>query len=103
MAMAAEPKFGDCRDGPVLAGIHIIGHRGAGFWFDNERPAHQVLLQPVRVARALVTNGDWLEFIADGGYTHAVAVVVERLGRVAVARLIALPVTGSTSTAPGLR
>ncbi len=28
-----------------------------------------MLLQPVRVARALVTNGDWLEFIADGGYT----------------------------------
>ena len=55
--------------GSILAGIHTIGHHGAGFCFDNERPEHQVLLQPVRVARALVTNGDWLEFIADGGYT----------------------------------
>jgi ergothioneine biosynthesis protein EgtB len=54
--------------GSVVSGIHTIGHQGAGFCFDNERPAHQELLQPVRVARALVTNGDWLEFMADGGY-----------------------------------
>jgi ergothioneine biosynthesis protein EgtB len=53
----------------LVAGIHMIGHDGAGFSFDNERPAHQVLLQPVRIARALVTNGEWLEFMADGGYT----------------------------------
>ena len=39
------------------------------FCFDNERPAHQVLLQPVRLAPSLVTNGEWLEFMADGGYT----------------------------------
>jgi ergothioneine biosynthesis protein EgtB len=50
------------------AGVHTIGHAGAGFCFDNERPAHQVLLQPVRVGRALVTNGEWLEFMAEGGY-----------------------------------
>jgi ergothioneine biosynthesis protein EgtB len=53
----------------LVAGIHMIGHDSVGFSFDNERPAHQVLLQPVRIARALVTNGDWLEFMADGGYT----------------------------------
>ena len=52
----------------LVAGIHTIGHDGASFSFDNERPAHQVLLQPVRVARTLVTNGEWLEFMADGGY-----------------------------------
>jgi ergothioneine biosynthesis protein EgtB len=52
-----------------VAGIHTIGHEGKGFRFDNERPAHQELLQPVRLARPLVTNGEWLEFIADGGYT----------------------------------
>jgi len=51
-----------------LAGIHTIGHSGAGFCFDNERPAHQVLLQPVRLAASLVSNGAWLEFMADGGY-----------------------------------
>ena len=52
----------------LVAGIHTIGHDGASFSFDNERPAHQVLLQPVRVARTLVSNGEWLEFMADGGY-----------------------------------
>jgi ergothioneine biosynthesis protein EgtB len=51
-----------------LAGIRTIGHGGAGFCFDNERPAHQILLQPVRLTPSLVSNGDWLEFIADGGY-----------------------------------
>ena len=49
-------------------GIHVIGHAGDGFCFDNEQPAHQTLLQDVAIARHLVTNGQWLEFIADGGY-----------------------------------
>jgi ergothioneine biosynthesis protein EgtB len=53
----------------TLTGIHTIGHEDEAYHFDNERPAHQVLLQPVRLARALVTNGEWLEFMADGGYT----------------------------------
>jgi ergothioneine biosynthesis protein EgtB len=52
----------------LVAGIHTIGHDGSGFSFDNEHPAHQVLLQPVRVSQALVTNGEWLEFMADRGY-----------------------------------
>jgi ergothioneine biosynthesis protein EgtB len=52
-----------------LAGMHSIGAEGDGFSFDNERPAHRVFLEPVRVARKLVTNGEWLEFMADGGYT----------------------------------
>ena len=51
-----------------LAGIHNIGHAGPGFCFDNERPSHQVLLQAVRLAASLVSNGEWLEFMADGGY-----------------------------------
>jgi ergothioneine biosynthesis protein EgtB len=50
------------------AGIHRIGHDGKGFCFDNERPAHQTLIQPMRIAKGLVTNRQWLEFIADGGY-----------------------------------
>jgi ergothioneine biosynthesis protein EgtB len=54
--------------GPHIAGIQRIGHDGDGFCFDNERPAHQVLLQPVRLAPSLVTNGEWLAFMTDGGY-----------------------------------
>jgi ergothioneine biosynthesis protein EgtB len=52
-----------------IAGIHTIGHAGGSFCFDNEQPAHQVLLRPVRLMPSLVTNREWLEFIADGGYT----------------------------------
>jgi ergothioneine biosynthesis protein EgtB len=49
-------------------GLHAIGFEGEGYSFDNEGPRHQVFLQPVRIARGLVTNAQWLDFIADGGY-----------------------------------
>jgi ergothioneine biosynthesis protein EgtB len=51
-----------------VSGVETIGFDGSGFSFDNEHPAHRVFLEPVRVARGLVTNGEWLEFMADGGY-----------------------------------
>ena len=54
----------------LVAGIRVIGNDGPGFSFDNERPAHQVLLKPVRPSQALVTNGEWLEFMADSGYAR---------------------------------
>ena len=54
---------------PLPDGIHTIGDEGAGFVFDNERPTHQALIQRARIQRRLVTNREWLEFIADGGYT----------------------------------
>jgi ergothioneine biosynthesis protein EgtB len=49
-------------------GIARIGHDGDGFAFDNEGPAHRVLLEPFALANRLVTNGEWAQFIADGGY-----------------------------------
>jgi ergothioneine biosynthesis protein EgtB len=52
----------------VDAGLVEIGHDGNGFAFDNERPRHTVLLQPFEIAERAVTNSDWLEFMADGGY-----------------------------------
>jgi ergothioneine biosynthesis protein EgtB len=48
--------------------IHGIGFEGEGYCFDNERPAHRVLLQPACIGRGLVTNAQWLEFMAEGGY-----------------------------------
>src|SRR5262249_25626081 len=53
-----------------LASIHTIGHGGGGFCFDNEQPAHQILLQPVRLATSLVSNGEWLGFMANGGHAQ---------------------------------
>ena len=52
-------------------GIHSIGHQGDGYCFDNEGPAHRVLVGPVRIARGLVTNREWLAFMQDGGYANA--------------------------------
>jgi ergothioneine biosynthesis protein EgtB len=53
----------DCEGGRVE-----VGHPGGGFSFDNERPRHPALLRPYRLANRLVTCGEYLAFIADGGY-----------------------------------
>jgi ergothioneine biosynthesis protein EgtB len=53
----------------VPAGTHAIGHDGDSFCFDNETPRHDELIPHVRIARHLITNSEWLEFIAAGGYT----------------------------------
>ncbi|HEX8365484.1 MAG TPA: ergothioneine biosynthesis protein EgtB [Allosphingosinicella sp.] len=49
-------------------GIVAIGHEGRGFAFDNEGPRHRAFLQRHRLADRLVTNAEWQEFMADGGY-----------------------------------
>ncbi|MEQ8309183.1 MAG: ergothioneine biosynthesis protein EgtB [Sphingopyxis sp.] len=50
------------------AGIVSVGHGGDGFAFDCEGPRHDVLLARHALASRPVTNGEWREFIADGGY-----------------------------------
>lgn len=52
-------------------GIHTVGHVDDSFHFDNEKPAHRALVGPVKIARNLVTNGEWLAFMHDGGYRTA--------------------------------
>jgi ergothioneine biosynthesis protein EgtB len=49
-------------------GLTEIGHDGSGFAFDCEGPRHRVWLEPFRIATRLVTNAEWMDFIADGGY-----------------------------------
>lgn len=49
-------------------GLVDMGHAGDGFAFDCETPRHQALLHPHAIADRTVTNGEWAEFIADGGY-----------------------------------
>src|SRR4051794_4222910 len=40
------------------------------FAWDNEKPAHRVWLEDFSIDRAPVSNGDYLEFINDGGYQN---------------------------------
>jgi ergothioneine biosynthesis protein EgtB len=60
----------------IEGGLFSLGYDGAGsnrsydFAFDNEKPAHQVFMQDYALDKALVTNGDFLEFINDGGYQN---------------------------------
>jgi ergothioneine biosynthesis protein EgtB len=53
----------------VPSGIHAIGHAGSSYCFDNEMPFHNEFIPDVRIARHLVSNAEWLEFIQAGGYS----------------------------------
>jgi ergothioneine biosynthesis protein EgtB len=52
----------------VEGGIHLVGHDGTDFAFDNESPRHEVLLRAFRIASRPVTNGEYREFMEEGGY-----------------------------------
>ena len=53
---------------PGREGLVEIGAGPNGFAFDCERPRHRALLHPHAIADRCVTNSEWAEFIADGGY-----------------------------------
>lgn len=71
---APRPSADD--EGPALdrsmvrieGGSFPLGTDDRSEAYDNERPRHRVQLAPYRIDRTPVTNGDWLEFLADGGY-----------------------------------
>ena len=50
------------------SGIVDLGHDGGSFAYDCEGPRHQMLLTPHALASRCVTNGEWKEFLAAGGY-----------------------------------
>lgn len=49
-------------------GTYEVGFEGEGFHFDNEEGRHKVFLHAFHIASRLVTNGEYLEFMRDGGY-----------------------------------
>lgn len=65
--------------GPVLpvhfveypGGLSEAGFVGDEFCYDNELPRHKVWLEPFALADRLVTNGEFAEFVADGGYRRS--------------------------------
>jgi ergothioneine biosynthesis protein EgtB len=54
----------------IHAGIHKVGAHANGFSFDNERPQHEVLINPCEIRTSLVSNGEYLEFVLAGGYQN---------------------------------
>lgn len=83
--LSKNPLFPAYRDDPLFNGvsdrlpagecvfaesIYEIGHNGSGFAFDNESPRHRVLLGEFALKTRLVTNGEYLEFMRDGGYAR---------------------------------
>ncbi len=57
---------------PFDADTYEIGHEGDAFSYDNESPRHKTYLRAYALAHRLVTNGDYLAFLNDGGYENAV-------------------------------
>jgi ergothioneine biosynthesis protein EgtB len=49
-------------------GVYGIGHDGDDFAYDNEGPRHRHFLHAFELGSRLVTNGEYLEFMEDGGY-----------------------------------
>ena len=67
-ARAGETGLGPAAFIAHAGGLAEIGHTGEGFAFDNEGPRHTVFLHPFQIATRLVTSGEYLAFMADGGY-----------------------------------
>jgi ergothioneine biosynthesis protein EgtB len=51
-------------------GLHDFGNVEGGWCWDNELPVHKGYLEDFELANRLVTNGEYLEFIAAGGYRN---------------------------------
>lgn len=74
-----EPVYGELRTSEQQSesaltfiegrsGVVQAGARELGFAFDAERPRHDVLLHPHAIGSRAATNGEWRDFIDDGGY-----------------------------------
>jgi ergothioneine biosynthesis protein EgtB len=69
-AASAEVGFHSFAGGLTEIGVTPNAANPLDFAFDNETPRHTVFLQPFRISSRLVTCGEYLEFMDDGGYTR---------------------------------
>lgn len=74
----ADRAPGHPRDVVIPAGDYPIGrpagtddHAAEGFCFDNEKPGFTRRLDAFAISATLVSNGEFLAFIEDGGYDDA--------------------------------
>jgi len=49
-------------------GVYEFGHNNDGFSYDNEGPYHKSYIHSFELEKSMITNGDFLKFIEDGGY-----------------------------------
>jgi ergothioneine biosynthesis protein EgtB len=68
---SASKKASSARFVRWEGGMVEVGNGGEGFCYDNELPRHRVWLETFELAGRLVTNREFAEFIADGGYRRA--------------------------------
>ena len=75
-----HPAYREASDGPrggaapplrfvsFAGGTRSVGASGTGFAYDNERPRHERLIAPFQLGSRLITNGEYREFMEEGGY-----------------------------------
>ena len=73
-AYSSEKVFDEIQVGREMPiafseGAYWIGHKGTGFCFDNEKGRHLVYLDAFEIAPQPVSNGEYMEFMQDGGYS----------------------------------
>ena len=72
-APASAARSGDAPSGSMVrveGGWSEMGDEGAWFAYDNERPRHPRYLPPFEIDRLPVTNGDYAQFVDEGGYAR---------------------------------
>ena len=69
-AQPLSRKSAPLRWASYAEGLRQIGHAGETFSYDNESPRHRVFLEGYELASRLVTCGEYLAFIEDGGYSR---------------------------------
>lgn len=55
---------------PIQKGLYPIGATNSSFAYDNEQPQHQVYLEDFEISNQLVSQGEYLMFMNDGGYQN---------------------------------
>tara|TARA_B100000809_G_C15064286_1_gene503584 strand:+ start:226 stop:1380 length:1155 start_codon:yes stop_codon:yes gene_type:complete len=54
----------------IEEGIYKIGHSSDSFCFDNELGHHKVYAESFEISKSLVTNGEFIAFMEQGGYSN---------------------------------